>query len=539
MSQKLATKRRCAIYTRKSSDEGLEQSFNSLDAQRDSGEAHIAAMRGEGWVCLPERYDDGGCSGGNMERPGLMRLMHDIESGRIDTVVVYKIDRLTRSLTDFARMMEVFDRHAVSFVAVTQQFNTTTSMGRLMLNVLLSFAQFEREIASERTRDKIAASRRKGKWTGGKPILGYDIERREGGNRLAVNEAEAVRVREIFWLYQRLGSLRETCAELARRGWATKAWTTRDGVARGGRPFDKSALYALLCNPAYIGKIRHHSDLFDAEHAGIVDPEHFEAVGLLLASHGRGGSTVVNNRHGALLKRLLYCGGCGVRMGHSFASKKCKGGRGDTSSGERRLYRYYVCQSAQSHGAGACPATKGGGSGSIPAEQIEALVVAKVKHVASQGRVVQSVAEVMETRWRERVAAARAECRRVELDLEAVGRQRSLLAGRGAAASAETLAALDSDAREFESERARLARTLEELEANPPDAALAEESLTRFDGVWMTLSPAEKALVLESVLERVEFDRLRGEVAFVYRPGMAVPDARTSAESTLAREAAA
>ena len=219
-------------YTRKSTDEGLDQEFNSLDAQRESGEAYIASQRGAGWECLPDHYDDGGFTGGNMDRPALKRLMADIEAGKVDCVVVYKVDRLSRSLLDFARMMETFEKHHVSFVSVTQQFNTSTSMGRLVLNVLLSFAQFEREIISERTRDKIAAARRKGKWSGGMPLLGYDVDPR--GSKLIVNEDEAARVRAIFELYLERQSMIATIEELDCRGWVNKRWTTRKGHERGG-----------------------------------------------------------------------------------------------------------------------------------------------------------------------------------------------------------------------------------------------------------------------------------------------------------------
>src|SRR5262245_20297966 len=229
---------RCAVYTRKSTEEGLEQEFNSLDAQREAAEAYVASQRHEGWTCLPDRYDDGGFTGGNMERPALQRLMTDIEAGKIDCVVVYKVDRLSRSLLDFARMMETFERHRVSFVSVTQQFNTATSMGRLVLNVLLSFAQFEREIISERTRDKIAATRRKGKWAGGHPLLGYDVDPQ--GFRLLVNADEAVRVRAIFDLYLELQSLLPVVTELDRRGWLNKRWITRKGHQRGGKAFTRT-----------------------------------------------------------------------------------------------------------------------------------------------------------------------------------------------------------------------------------------------------------------------------------------------------------
>jgi site-specific DNA recombinase len=214
---------RCAIYTRKSTEEGLHQEFNSLDAQREAGEAYIASQQHEGWGCLPNRYDDGGFTGGNLDRPAMKRLMADIQAGKIDCVVVYKVDRLSRSLLDFARIMEVFDKQKVAFVSVTQHFNTATSMGRLVLNVLLSFAQFEREIIGERIRDKLAAQKRKGKWTGGAPILGYDVDRSGPSPKLVVNAAEAARVRHIFELYLSKGSLMPVVAELARKGWTTKS----------------------------------------------------------------------------------------------------------------------------------------------------------------------------------------------------------------------------------------------------------------------------------------------------------------------------
>src|SRR6516225_6951320 len=252
---------RCAIYTRKSTEEGLQQEFNSLDAQRESAQAFIASQQHEGWTCLPDRYDDGGFTGGNMERPALQRLLADIAEGKVDCVVVYKVDRLSRSLLDFARMMETFERHRVSFVSITQQFNSATSMGRLVLNVLLSFAQFEREIISERTRDKIAATRRKGKWAGGRPVLGYDLDPR--GQRLSVNAGEAEQVRAIFALFLEYGALRPLVRELARRGWANKRWRTRSGRDRGGEPWTKVGLRRLLTNVLYLGKVRYKDEVHD------------------------------------------------------------------------------------------------------------------------------------------------------------------------------------------------------------------------------------------------------------------------------------
>ena len=246
-----AKRARCAIYTRKSSDEGLEQAFNSLDAQREACAAFILSQKHEGWTALPAQYDDGGYSGGTMERPALKRLLADIEASQVDVIVVYKVDRLTRSLADFAKLVELFDKHDVSFVSVTQQFNTTTSMGRLTLNVLLSFAQFEREVTSERIRDKIAASKRKGLWVGGMAPLGYDTKDR----KINVNEAEADRVRTIFPSYLRLGSLSLLMTDLRAQGIVTKVRTLKSGATVGGIPFTRGPLAHLLRNRFYIGEV--------------------------------------------------------------------------------------------------------------------------------------------------------------------------------------------------------------------------------------------------------------------------------------------
>src|SRR5579872_664491 len=237
---------RCAIYTRKSTEEGLQQEFNSLDAQREASEAFVASQKHEGWQVVTEHFDDGGYTGGNMDRPALKRLLAAVEARSIDCIVVYKVDRLSRSLLDFARIIEVFDRNAVSFVAVTQQFNTTSSLGRLTLNILLSFAQFEREIISERTRDKMSAARRKGKWVGGTPVLGYDVD--PAGRRLIVNEKESRRVRDTFALFLEHRSLSSVVAELARRRWKTKSWKSQNGRAHEGRAFTKPSLHRLLSN---------------------------------------------------------------------------------------------------------------------------------------------------------------------------------------------------------------------------------------------------------------------------------------------------
>jgi site-specific DNA recombinase len=292
---------------------------------------------------LPERYDDGGFSGGTTERPALRRLMADIDAGQIDAVLVYKVDRLSRSLLDFGRLMETFEARGVSFVSVTQEINTANSMGRLMLNVLLSFAQFEREIISERTRDKIAAARRKGKWAGGHQILGYDLVRGPGGTKLAVNEEEAQRVSAIFSIYAEHRSLQQTIAALDQLGWTTKAWETKAGRARGGQPFSKSSLHKLLTNVAYGGQVVYRDQVFEGEQPAIVDEDLFLRVQAALRQNGVSSGGATRNRSGALLKGLVRCRACGGGMSHSFTTKGSK------------MYRYYVCVRAQKQGWSACP----------------------------------------------------------------------------------------------------------------------------------------------------------------------------------------
>ena len=272
---------RCAIYTRKSSEEGLDQDFNSLHAQREACEAYVTSQKHEGWRALPATYDDGGFSGGSMERPGLQRLLADIQAGAVDVVVVYKVDRLTRSLTDFAKIVEIFDRHGVSFVSVTQSFNTTTSMGRLTLNVLLSFAQFEREVTGERIRDKIAASKKKGLWMGGWVPLGYDAD----GRTLTINEAEAATIRQLFRLYLDLGTVAAVEEEAKRLGLITKRYVARNGRQTGGLPFSRGHLYKILSNPLYVGEIAHRDRRYGGQHPAIVDRTTWDAVQAQLKSH--------------------------------------------------------------------------------------------------------------------------------------------------------------------------------------------------------------------------------------------------------------
>jgi site-specific DNA recombinase len=322
-----------AIYTRKSTEEGLEQEFNSLDAQREAGEAYIKSQKHEGWELVTTKYDDGGYSGANTERPALKRLLADIEAGKVNLVCVYKVDRLSRSLLDFARMMEVFDRKGVAFVSVTQQFNTGTSMGRLMLNVLLSFAQFEREMISERTRDKMAAARRKGKYVGGRPVLGYDVNRET--KKLVVNKDEAERVQQIFELYLEHEAMLPVVQELNARGWANKRWTTLSGQTLGGLAFTKTSLHKLLTNPIYAGKVTYKDEVHPGEHPAIIQPGLWQRVQKLLKKNCRTGGTLGRNKNCALLKGLLRCKNCNCAMTPMARARRATSAIATTSAPRR------------------------------------------------------------------------------------------------------------------------------------------------------------------------------------------------------------
>ncbi len=348
---------RCAIYTRKSSEEGLQQAFNSLDAQRETCEAYVQSQKHEGWIALPQMYDDGGISGATLERPALRRLLDDIEARKVDTVVVYKVDRLTRSLSDFAKIVEAFEKHDVTFVSVTQSFNTTTSMGRLTLNMLLSFAQFEREVAGERIRDKIAASKKKGMWMGGLPALGYDVADR----KLVVNESEAETVRHIFHRYTARGSVRALKEELDDASVMSKRRTDRFGRETGGKPISRGALYLMLQNRLYLGDITHKGASYPGEHTAIVEESLWDAVQSRLAVNRVERTSGVRFAEPSLLVGLVH-DDRGERMTPTHANKK----------GTR--YRYYV-----SHGLIRRSRGEAGNPGRrLPAGELEHLVETKL-----------------------------------------------------------------------------------------------------------------------------------------------------------------
>ena len=360
MNKPIVRKLRCAVYTRKSTEEGLEMEFNSLDAQREACEAYIASQRAEGWLLVPDRYDDGGFSGGTLERPALKRLTADIEARRVDVIVVYKIDRLSRSLMDFARLVEVFDRNAATFVSVTQSFNTTTSMGRLTLNILLSFAQFEREVTGERIRDKFAASRKKGMWMGGWAPLGYDIRDR----KLIVNAPEAAHVRFMFERFARIASVTKLIPILAAEGI----------TAKSGKPVDKGYLYRIISNPVYVGEARHKGTSYPGEQEALIDHALWRRVQAILKENPRKRAANSRARTPALLKGLIF-GPNGTAMTPTHTRRNGK------------LYRYYLDMDVLKRGAAPGPVSR------IAAGDVERAVI-------DQLRAILRAPEIIVRTWR-------------------------------------------------------------------------------------------------------------------------------------------
>lgn len=349
---------RCGIYTRKSTDEGLDRDFNSLDAQREAAEAYVGSQKHEGWTALPDRYDDGGFTGANMERPALKRLLQDVENGLVDIILVYKVDRLSRSLIDFARMMDVLERHGVSFVSVTQHFDTSTPMGRLTLNVLLSFAQFEREMITDRVRDAVAGAKRKGKFTGGTPALGYDVDRE--AHKLVVNPAEAKTVRHIFKRFAEVGSGLTIAKELNAKGITTKSWTTRNGKHRDGKPWNASLIYRILSNRLYLGETVHKGECYPGEHEAIISKSQWDAAQAMIRANPRK-TQRSHESVPALLAGIIRCRHCDRAMTSTYTRKA------------GRTYRYYVCTKATKNGYDSCPVR------TVAAGDIEQAVISQVR----------------------------------------------------------------------------------------------------------------------------------------------------------------
>ena len=471
-SKGVTPKVRCAIYTRKSTEEGLEQEFNTLHAQREAAEAYIVSQKSEGWVVLPDRYDDGGYSGGNMDRPAFKRLMQDIENEKIDCVVVYKVDRLSRALLDFTKIIETFERQGVTFVSVTQQFNTTTSMGRLTLNILLSFAQFEREIIGERIRDKIAAAKRKGKYTGGMPVLGYDIER--PAKKLVINPQEAKLVRHIFKRFTLMQSATKLAKELNKKGYTTKSWTTQKGKFISGRPWNKMNLYRMFNNRIYLGEIVHKDKRYKGEHEAIVSRTLFNKVQEILAENCKVRGNNARAKTPALLKGLIRCGHCDCSMGPSFTKKNGK------------TYRYYVCIQATKRGWDSCPVKN------VASGEIEGAVMAQLRVMLQSPELVAETYRI--ARSKEEAELKRLKHEHTDLELELPGIESPIQ---------------EQDIRE---RMADIDAVVAGLESNPLTEQMVSGALSNLDQVWDELFPVEQARIMKLLVDKVIVHEDRAEV---------------------------
>ena len=491
---------RCAIYTRKSTDENLDNDFNSLDAQRESGEMYIRSQASEGWLALPDRYDDGAYSGATIERPALQRLLADVEAGRIDTIVVYKIDRFSRSLLDFTKLIERLEAHHVSLVSVTQQFNTTTSMGRLTLNILLSFAQFERELSAERIRDKLGAAKRRGKYVGGVPPIGYDADHE--ARRLIVNDQEAVLVRMIFRRYLQLGSVVALVNELNGQGHHTKAWTTREGRVRAGVNWRTGHIYKLLNNPLYVGRVRYRDQTYPGEHEAIVERSLWEEVQASLHTNRRVPVDPAPGSSPALLLGMVTCGHCHAGM--------------TTTSTKRhdRTYRYYVCQHAKNAGYGACPVK------TVGAGAVEDAVMAQLRKVFRAPEVIGETLRLVEARAADERGRLEREKTGLEEELGVVRASASRLlqsqfdSGRGFLQG--ELARLDGERERLESSLGAVTRELEGA-SSPVTARSIADALAALDPIWDNLFPGEQQRLVRLLVDGVVVHADHLEVTL--RPG--------------------
>jgi len=487
---------RCAIYTRKSTEEGLDQDFNSLDAQREAAEAFIRSQRGEGLVALPERYDDGGFSGGNRDRPALERLLSDVRERAVDCVVVYKVDRLSRSLIDFAHIIEIFDKRNVSFVSVTQQFNTTNSLGRLTLNILLSFAQFEREIIAERTRDKMSAARRKGKWIGGRPVLGYDIDSRS--SCLIVNSDEAIQVRMIFRLYLDHNTLMPVVREIDRRGWRTKQWVTKAGASHGGKRFTKGRLFRLLTNPIYIGKLDFEKQRYDGEHEAIVEAEIWEPVQQILRRNGHHGGAEVRDGYGVLLKALLRCTSCNAGMVRTY-----------TTNNSRR-FRQFVCP--QTHQS-AQPWT-------ISEVAIKAAAAKQISRIGMDSRIVARTMTKAEQQRKNNIADLTLErevTRRALAGMEVELRKLTPLVDCCDQTPTESAIAVNEHIGQAERRLKDLSQELASLENQAIDENDLRTTLAQFGQVWESLNSREPIRIIGTMIEGIAYNGETDKVRVSFR----------------------
>ena len=466
---------RIAAYCRKSHVAGLDQAFNSLDAQREAIANYVASQKGAGWTLLDTDYSDGGISGATMDRPGFQRLLADVVAGKVDGLVVYRLDRLSRRFTDYIGILQLLEQHHALFASVSEQFTTSTPTGRLVLHQLALFAEFERATIAERVRDKVRAAKRRGLWCGGRPVLGYDVI----GKRLVVNTDEAQQVSSTFQLYLERGTLRATVEELRRRGWRNKSFTTKKGTTATGNEFSLNTLHALLCNAIYIGLVKAGTDLVAGAHDAVVPRELWDAAQAQLRANSNDGGVHTKNKTGALLRGLLRCKRCGSTMTHSFSTKK------------DRRHRYYVCNRLHTEGAEACPGSR------VAAGPFETFVCNQIKVIGTDEQLLAKTADALERGANEHREPLEAELRRGEREMQRI---------QGDDERARVLAARLADV------RAELAAFDHATEPRLRGA------LASFSSVWDALFTSERERIVRLLIEHITFDPETRKAEFELRP---------------------
>ncbi len=492
----IETQVRCAIYTRKSTEDGLEQDYNTLDAQWDSCENYIQSQVSRGWEAIPTHYDDGGFTGANTDRPAFNRLITDVKAGLIDTVVVYKVDRLSRSLADFANMMELFDKHGVSFVSVTQYFDTSSSIGRMTLNILITFAQFEREMISERIRDKITRSRQKGKYMGGQPILGYDVVEK----KLVVNENEKYQIQKIYDFYLNNKSIRAIVDTINNWGWTTKQWKTKRGHLAGGKPFNKQVLYTILKNPLYIGKIRHHDKIYDGEHEGIISPEIFDKVQSLLKKNKVNQTNTNRKRIASMLRGILFCDTCGSKMIKTYTKK------------DNKKYTYYTCLNAIKNGKNKCV------NKSVPSTKLDEFVVNHIREIASNPEFLNGFIEEFSKQKDINLKNIKNELKTLTVKLASYQIERDRMALDNNLNHIEALTRTNEQLGKVSNRINYLEKKKNILSISDLNAGDITVTLNKFFPIWDTLSLNEQNRIMDKLFHQILWDGNSENLDFHYSP---------------------
>jgi site-specific DNA recombinase len=477
---------RCAAYTRKSHEDGLEQEFNSLDAQREAAENYIASQKANGWEILPEKYDDGGFSGGNMERPALKRLLADVKAGKVDIIVVYKLDRLSRSLLDFMKLAEMLEQYNVSFVSVTQDINTSTSAGRMMLNILMTFAQYEREILAERIRDKIAGAKRRGKHCGGPPLLGYDVN--PDTKKLLVNKEDAKIIRLIFQRYIELGSARDVAKELNRKGLKSKTWKSKKGRLHKGGVFTPAMIYRTLANSIYAGMVHHNDKVFPGEHKAIIDQKLWDKVKSLMETN-RNSRGFVKKEIESPFKGLLKCGYCGGALGITYTQKK------------DRRYTYYVCIKNESKAENNCPLAR------VPTGEIDRVILNQLSSIFRSPTLLANTYATARKQEFEEINNLRERKKELVLEQEKI---RQAIIEEDVGDLAELTKKLKNMGKEID-EIERELINFESLEISNHDIS---EAFGSIDTLWGELFPAERYRLAHLLIEKIIVlkDKLKMEI---------------------------